>query len=277
MTWWGSLIWRTTLPITCALAILIGPTRAFAWGVEGHEIVAHIAAHELTGQARSQVEALLGGDAETAIVQVSTWADEIRRSRPNTAPWHFVDIPIGSAGYDRGRDCRNDNCVVAQIEREKSILADRQLLSAARAEALRFLIHFVGDIHQPLHAADNGDHGGNEVRVMLGPRRTNLHAAWDTDLVRSLGADSTAVTNTLATQITPTKKREWQAGNTVGWANESFRLASAEIYAKLPGAGGTAAPVVLPTSYASSEKAIVSVQLEKAGVRLAWVLNEVLR
>src|SRR5260221_11761259 len=100
----------------------VTPMSCFAWGVEGHQIVAYIAARELTGTARAEVQDLLSGDAETAMVEVSTWADEIRRSRPNTAPWHFVDIPLGSAGYDPGRDCRNDNCVVAQIEREKTVL-----------------------------------------------------------------------------------------------------------------------------------------------------------
>jgi hypothetical protein len=259
------------------IAALYAPQSAWAWGPEGHQIIARIAALELTSTARAQVQELLGGDPETAMVEVSTWADEIRRGRPNTAPWHFVDIPVGSAGYDHGRDCRNDNCVVAQIEREKAILLDRQLAAPVRTEALRFLIHFVGDIHQPLHAADNGDRGGNEVRVVLGRRQTNLHAVWDTPLVQSLGRDANSVADNLVARITPDDRRKWQAGNAVDWANDTFRVANAETYAKLPGSGGTDAPVILPPNYAASERATVSAQLEKASVRLASVLNETLR
>ena len=263
--------------IIAAFAIFIAPAPCLAWGVEGHQIVAHIAARELTSGARAQVQDLLGGDPEAAMAQVSTWADEIRRSRSNTAPWHFVDIPIGSAGYDPGRDCRNGNCIVEQIEREKMILADRQLAPPVRAEALRFLIHFVGDIHQPLHSTDNGDRGGNDVRVSFGGRQSNLHAVWDTALVQSLGTNAAGVADDLMAYVTANDKTKWQAGDAVDWANDTFHVASAEIYAKLPGSGGTTAPIMLPNTYAASERAIVVTQLEKAGVRLAWMLNEAFR
>ena len=150
------LMWQRTALL---VAILWQPTQAFAWGAEGHRSVAAIAADGLTLAARRQVEELPGGDPSVAMMEASTWADEIRMKRPRTAPWHFVDVPIGSAGYDPQRDCRNDDCVVAQIDRDEKIIADRQLSLPVRTEALRFLIHFVGDLHQPLHAADNHDHG----------------------------------------------------------------------------------------------------------------------
>ena len=103
---------------------------ASAWGLEGHQIVAHIAARELTPAARAQVQDLLGGEAARAMVEASTWADEVRPTRPATAPWHFVNIPIGSGGYEPRRDCPRDDCVVAQIERDARIVGDRQLLPA---------------------------------------------------------------------------------------------------------------------------------------------------
>jgi len=263
--------------LAIALAIALAPAPCFAWGVEGHHIVAEIAARELMPAARSQVAELLGGDAEQSMIEVSTWADEIRRGRPNTAPWHFVDIPIGSAGYDPGRDCRRNNCVVAQIEREKTIVADRSLTPAVRAEALRFLIHFVGDIHQPMHAADNGDRGGNQVRVVLAGKRSELHAVWDTAVVQSLGTDAGALANDLRARVTAADRKKWQAGDAQDWANESFQVASAEIYAKVSGAGGTQAPIILPASYAASERGVAAAQLEKAGIRLAWLLNAAFR
>ena len=142
---------------------------------------------------------------------------------------------------------------------------------------VRFVILFVGDLHQPLDAADNGDHGGNEVRVSIGRRQINLHAVWDTALVQSLGANATGVANDLMARITTSDRGKWQAGGAASWANETWRVARVEIYAKLPGSGGTLAPVILPMSYASSEMATVSAQLGKAGVRLAWVLNAALR
>jgi hypothetical protein len=260
------------------LAVGIAPTPCLAWGAEGHRIIAAIAANELTPAAKSQIEQLLGsGDASAAMMDASTWADEVRSQRPQTAPWHFVDIPVGSAGYDYLRDCIGQNCVVSQIDRVERALADKRVLPAGRAEALRFLIHFVGDVHQPLHAADSRDKGGNGTRVILEGRRTNLHAVWDVDMVRALGRSPEEISAQLEREITPADIRMWQAGSGLDWALESFRIASREIYGKLGGPGGTDAPIILPPDYTASESAEVRQQLEKAGVRLAWVLNEALR
>ena len=148
------------------------PSAAFAWGAEGHRIVALIAASELTPQAKAQVESLLGGDAASSMAELSTWADEIKFRRHETGPWHYVDIEIDSQGYNAARDCPTGDCVVAQIERDEHIVGDRSLAMPVRAEALKFLIHFVGDLHQPLHCADNHDRGGNEVKVKI--RLTSL-------------------------------------------------------------------------------------------------------
>jgi len=131
-----------------ALMVFTLPTSAFGWGTEGHQIIAYLAATELTPAAKAQIEQLLGDDAEFAMVELSTWADEIRREQRDTAPWHFVDIPIDSAGYNAQRDCPQDDCVVAQIAHHARIVGDKSLLVPVRAEALRFLIHFVGE-HAP--------------------------------------------------------------------------------------------------------------------------------
>ena len=268
--------WHLTTAIV--LAVGVTPAPSFAWGVEGHRIIAAIAADELTPAAKTQIEQLLGsGDVSAAMMDASTWADEIRLQRPQTAPWHFVDIPIGSAGYDYLRDCIRQNCVVSQIDRTERAFADKRVLASGRAEALRFLIHFVGDVHQPLHAADNRDKGGNLVRVVLDGRRTNLHAVWDVDVVRALGRSPEEISAQLEREITPADMRMWQMGNGLDWAIESFRIASRDIYGKLSGSGGTDASIILSPDYTASESAVVRLQLEKAGVRLAWVLNEALR
>ena len=256
-----------------ALAVSALPSTCLAWGAEGHRIVAAIAADELTPAARKQVEQLLGADALVGMMEASTWADEIRLKRPDTARWHFVDIPIRSDGYDPARDCRADDCVVGQIDRDARIIADRQLAVPVRAEALRFLIHFVGDVHQPLHAADNDDRGGNRLRVVLRQHHTNMHAVWDVDVVRALGRSPEEIAVRLEREITPTRQKVWSAGTSRDWANETFQIARREVYGRVSGQGGTDAEIVLPPDYARKESDLAALQLEKAGVRLATVLN----
>jgi hypothetical protein len=211
------------------------------------------------------------------MVDASTWADEKRPMRRDTAPWHYVDIPIGSFGYSAARDCPGDDCVVGQIERDKRTIGDKSLAAPVRAAALRFLIYFVGDVHQPLHASNNNDRGGNEVHVILGGRQTNLHAVWDAAVVRAIGSDPADVAHELEAQITPSERSAWGTGTAADWANDSFRVAGREIYGKLRGSGGTDAPVILPADYAQQESGTAKIQIEKAGVRLAWVLNAALR
>lgn len=256
-------------------AVLCAAGPAFAWGPEGHEIVAHIAADALTGTARAKVAVLLGGDARATMMRDSTWADEIRDDRPDTAAWHFVNIEVGSAGYAAARDCPGGNCVVFQIEKDARILADARNSPATRAEALRFLIHFVGDIHQPLHAADRDDRGGNLLAVSLGGRRTSLHHVWDNDVVAALGTDPARVARAIEGGITPAQRAAWSGGAPAGWATESFALAERAIYAQLPKTS-PGAPVALPGDYPRKQRAIVTAQLARAGLRLGALLNRIL-
>jgi len=265
---------RRLIVIAAIAAAVVMPSAAWAWGNEGHEIIALIAASELSPVAKAHVEQLLGDDAVTGMADVSTWADTIRRDRPETAPWHYVDIEITSAGYDAARNCPNDACVVAQIQKDTSMVGDKTLAQPVRAEALRFLIHFVGDLHQPLHASDNHDRGGNEVRVVLNGERKNLHAVWDTNIVEALGSDPGTIAATLEHQITAGEKQQWSQGSVADWANQSFQIAKTEIYSTLPGTGGTDAPVILPPDYAQREADIARTQIERAGVRLATLLNK---
>jgi hypothetical protein len=262
------------VPAFCAvLAVLMwAPLPALAWGPEGHEIVALIAMRELTPAARLQVTRLLGSPA--MMVHDASWADEIRDRRPETGPWHYVDIPLEVSGYDRSRDCPQPaSCVVAQIENDLHILADRKLDNPVRAEALRFLIHFAADIHQPLHAEDHGDKGGNAVRVTLGRERSTLHRVWDSDVVEALGFDGGRVANALEQSITPSQRKSWASGTPAQWANEAHAIARDQIYPPL----GGRTQLRLSRDYPQREIAITRMQLAKAGVRLAWLLNGVFR
>jgi hypothetical protein len=259
---------------SCALfagLLILTPGRAFAWGAEGHEIIASVAARELVPAARAQVAHLLGGEA--MLVHDANWADEIRDQRRNTGAWHYVDIPLTAPGYDARRDCRDDDCVVAQIERDLRILRDRRSGDGARAEALRFLIHFTADVHQPLHAEDNDDKGGNQVHVTIGRERSNLHHVWDVDVVEVLGFDANAVADGLEHNLSPAQRKAWQAGTPAAWANEVHAVARDQIYPPLAGRRS----LHLPRDYAWRQVPLTLRLLAKAGVRLGWLLNNALR
>ena len=175
--------------IVAGLTLLIGGIGpAFAWGSEGHRIVAEIAEQYLEPTTARQVRDLLALENETTLAEVSTWADHIRGRRRDTARWHYVDIPIRPpagtpAGYDASRDCPRGDCVVAAIERFTDTLRDKSASPGDRLEALKFVVHFVADVHQPLHCADNGDCGGNDVRVSFLGQHMTLHAVWDSGIL----------------------------------------------------------------------------------------------
>jgi hypothetical protein len=252
------------------LTLLALPSSAFAWGAEGHEIVAAIALRALSPAARSQVAFLLGGEA--MLIHDSNWADEVRDQRPDARRWHFVDIPLQAPAFDARRDCAGGDCVVAQITRDARILANRRQPAALRAEALRFLIHFVADVHQPLHAEDNDDHGGNGVRVYLRGQRTNLHHIWDVSVVEALGFDANAVSSDIALGISSEQRKSWQAGTPESWANEAHTIAREEIYSFVNGRR----TLRMPPAYLDLENGVTRAQLAKAGLRLAWLLNTTL-
>ncbi len=260
--------WRWRVPV---FLLFLSPIPALAWAPEGHQIVAAIALSELPPAARAQIAVLLGG--ENVMVLESSWADEIRQQRPETTAWHFVNIEIGSRGYDAARDCPGDDCVVAQIARDARILKDPRAGKPAKAEALRFLIHFVADVHQPLHTADRQDRGGNNVMVRLGGKRLSLHQVWDQDVVVALGNDSGRVAAEIDGGLSPQQKAQMRGAGPVDWANESFHLGEREIYAHLPQRG----TIRLPEDYAKRESGVVRLQLARAGVRLAAMLNQIFK
>ena len=256
-----------------SILLLALPAPAFAWAPLGHQVVAAIAARHLTQAARSQVSALLGGEAGAMMVLDSSWADEIRSDRPETAPWHYVNIELGSGGYNAPRDCPGGDCVVAQINRDAAILTDGHASRTAKVEALRFLIHLIGDVHQPLHAADRHDKGGNDIKLRWHSKRLSLHQVWDQDVVTVLGQDSDRIAAASDAALSPQQKQQMSGGAPADWANESFALAGQEIYAPLPQGGR----IRLSDDYMVRESGVARLQLAKAGLRLAALLNRIYR
>jgi hypothetical protein len=255
------------------LALVAFPVRALAWGYEAHRVIAEIAEQFLAPQTAHQVRDLLAIENVTTLADVSTWADEIRLQRRDTGPWHYVNIPITLptgevAAYDAARDCPKDACVVAKIEQFERELGDRQLPERQRLEALKYIVHFVGDVHQPLHVSDNHDRGGNDVPVIFMGLPTNLHAVWDSGIIApAVKGNERAYALQLVQAISEEQLQHWSEGSPISWVNEGHEIAARIIYGKLPHSG------TLPDDYDRKSLPIVNEQLERAGVRLATALN----
>jgi hypothetical protein len=289
--------------VACVLAALrlgLGPCpRALAWGDEGHEVVALIAQSFLDQDVRRRVNAILASDTDSLtahdIASAATWADKFRDanlqgSRQQTRQWHFVDIEISSPDFDAA--CFNhptiptgqrasagpaDDCVVDKIEEFAAELANSATDLEEQVAALKFLLHFLGDIHQPLHSSDDHDRGGNDKRVSAnGFRANNLHHFWDTEFVDQLGPDAKTIASDLIGHITSDQQREWQTGSPADWARESFDLATKDAYGQLPTPSAHSS-FRLSDEYVTMATNDASIQLSKAGVRLAMILNQALK
>ncbi|MDI3260207.1 MAG: S1/P1 nuclease [Sinobacteraceae bacterium] len=271
-----------------------------AWGPEGHAIAARIAVREMSARTRARVEDLLAADRDplTAhdIASAASWADVWRDAggdldasgRHRTAPWHYLNLELRRpdfswacwrrqplpAGVPAAQGPWHD-CIVDKIEQFETELAAPGTAASERLLALKFLLHLVADLHQPLHAADDHDHGGNDLRVRL-PDGTveSLHRAWDSAFVQALGHDPQVVAQALQQSITDTQRRAWRRGTPEDWAWESWRIAKAQAYGRLP----PCAPGVcrLDARYVENARRVVAQQLQKSGVRLAWLLDRAL-
>jgi len=284
-----------------AVCTLLGlPRGAHAWGEEGHRIVALIAEHYLQPHASEQVEALLDGDTsglvpDKSLASESVWADRYRDSDRDTSrvryeatkQWHYIDIevewpdlnracfgrPTIAAGVPASAGAAQD-CIVDKIDEFAAELRDTHIALGERRLALQFLLHFIGDLHQPLHASDERDQGGNAEQVEApGLPPGNLHRYWDVEFVRALGADPRQVADRLIDRIDASDLAAWSKGSTNDWARESFTVGKEIAYGRLP-APTTGHHYVLTQEYVSAAVDAVDLQLRRAGVRLAFVLNQ---
>jgi hypothetical protein len=245
----------------------------YSWGVEGHTLVARLAAARLTPKASAAVARILGPDATLA--SISTWADQVRNTRKETGAWHYIDIQITDAHLDMKRDCPQGNCVLTKIEEFEKVLKDKTTPSEKRKEALMFLVHFVGDMHQPLHCADRHDKGGNDTKLTFFGRPTNLHGVWDSGLLARIGPED-ALYAELNKNLSPKRAKKFAKGDVKKWAEQSHRQAQLIAYGKLPKAE-PGAVIALAEAYQQQADPIVKEQLEEAGARLAKVLNNALK
>lgn len=280
------------IPAAVVIAAVAISAPALAWGPEGHAIVADVAEAHLTPAAAAEVHQLLRLEGDQHLDDIASWADANRKQLKGTGSWHYVDIPLDATGYDAARDCRDDNCVVAKIVSFTHLLGDTSAPPAKRLLALKWVVHLVGDIHQPLHAEDHDDKGGNTVQLQYFGRGTNLHATWDSWIVEHaldlhMGPDYSIdkpevrrAALKLDARITPQERSLWAAqdmthdllATVIGWANQSHALARDAAYADLPAkrkAGWS-------EQYQKKTWPVVRMQLERGGVRLAALLDQTL-
>jgi hypothetical protein len=267
---------------------------AWAWGQLGHSIVGEIGERHLKPDTARQLARLLKNDlgadgipsGRTTLAQVGGWPDEIR-GRPigvGKEAWHFVDLEVCRPAHMR-QACPDAQCAPEQLKRMVRILKNKSLDDGERNEALKWVVHLMADIHQPLHASDHDDHGGNRVAVsffgsaQLG-ETTNLHRIWDTDMVERMVGEAGGQAVFVAIPVSPADKARWESGSIDEWVEESHHIAASFVYPRLPGGFACdqeiSRTVEIGAGYYNAAAPIIAAQLRKAGVRLAAVLNAVL-
>lgn len=258
-------------PTVFLLACCLLVPNAHAWGPEGHRIVAELAQRHLSPAAEAQVERLLAPEHTQRLADVATWPDEMQDDPSQQALWkatrglHYINFRNRDCDYQPPRDCRDGRCVVGGLQHYVAVLGDRSQNAAARREALKFVVHFVGDVHQPLHAGYRDDKGGNTYQVQFQGKGSNLHRVWDSGLLRTRGLDWSAYAQQLDARG-PVALPPAAAAPFAAWAEESCRL-SRDIYPD----GHT-----VDAGYVRAELPLAERRLREAGRRLAEILNRTL-
>ena len=255
---------RIACAALAALLLATPPQIAFALGPEGHEVIALLAEQRLTPQAKKAVDALLALEPGETLASISTWADRTRDK--STAAWHYVNLPHDAdCNYVAPRDCPGGNCVVGALEAQVHRLRSSSSSPVDRLEALKWVVHLVGDLHQPLHVGFADDKGGNTYQLQAFGRGTNLHQLWDSGLIRDIDPNA----RSLADKLTATAMAAAPAQTAFApaqWARESCRIVSrADFYPERS----------LPDAYRQAFEPVVRQQLYAAGQRLAATLNQV--
>lgn len=278
---------RLALLLLTFLSTLLAATPALAWSTLGHRMVGELAQRHLEPAAQAEVTALLAGEQDPTLSGVAKWADELRDAQAArfkiTSTWHYINAKQGGCAYDLARDCPDDNCVTGAIETQLAILGDRTQPRQVRNEALKFVVHFVGDVHQPMHAGSRPDRGGNGYQISLrtplqpeayarkdytdGVMGTNLHAVWDYYVLASRGLSLDAYSDQLDALPWPPMP-EGTLSPPLAWAGESCRLIDAR---------GLYPPQhTMDHGYLDAMRPLAEQRVRQAAWRLATVLNQAL-
>jgi hypothetical protein len=282
------MTFRMFAPLFAVFALLL-PTPAFAWWEYGHQTIAAIAQANVTPATRRAIAVLLKHSPELAtptcpartMAEASIWPDCIKKLGDRFSyqyNWHYQDVNICKP-FDVKSACPDGNCVSSQIDRNFRLLKDRTLPPRERVMALAFLVHFVGDLHQPLHAGEHADQGGNQVKADYGivtNPKLNLHSIWDGYLPeRAISASPS-----LVRVYSPAERAEMEGGTTIDWSRESWALSRDKAYAPVRGGDPCAGPfdarAKLTEEQISTLVPVLRLQIERGGLRLARLLDEAL-
>lgn len=250
--------------------LLIGiflSTNVFAWGQNGHRITGYIAHHYLSEKAAAEIESLLG---EEDLAQASTWADEMRSNpsafwQRSASPFHYVTVPKGKKYKDVDAPQQGD-AYAALVEYKKTLLDDDATL-AQKQLALRFMVHIIGDLHQPLHAGNGTDRGGNDVKLKFFREDSNLHSVWDTGLIEKQNLSYTEMGHWLQRSISQDQVTEWTVTDPLVWIEESASIRDT-IYPESESISWQYQYDHLPT---------IKRRLQQGGVRIAAYLNDIFK
>jgi hypothetical protein len=257
-------------------ALLLGlPQTGWAWGRLGHRASAMLAESRLSPRARAIVRDLL--EPGETLADAATWADDYSRDIPGSAAWHFVNVPISAARYSP-EHCAARGCVISKIGEFREVLADRHAPRARRRQALRFFVHLVQDLHQPMHVADRNDRGGNQLQLRVGRYgMTNLHQLWDSGLLRRRyrARDEPELFLDLRDLADRRESRDWLGGRIEDWADESLDLGRRAY--RVPGSNRPLrSGDEIGRDYEDTYLPLAVARLAQAGVRVASLLNQIL-
>jgi hypothetical protein len=253
---------RIRLASVLLFSIALTCTNALAFGTDGHQTVALIAQARLTPKARAEIDRLLAFEPGASLASVSTWADEQRS--PATAAWHYVNFPRSSCEYLPSRDCPDGKCVVSAIEEQAKILGSAAP-DEVRLTALKYIVHLVGDVHQPLHAGYQHDKGGNTYQLQAFGRGSNLHSVWDSGLIRNLNEPPASLAKRLLNQPVPAAAA--QIDPRVAAQESCAIVRMNDFYPDRQ----------LRADYVDKFTVIAEQRLNLAGYRLASLLNQAMR
>ncbi len=243
-----------------------------SWGVTGHRAIAKIAENHLTPKAKTAVYELLGAEN---LSDVSTWADEVRRNQEYkyTTPWHYINLPLGLtyAQFKEKVESMTDDNVYSALLKQEQLLKDNNTPRDKKIEALKFIVHFVGDLHQPMHISRSEDQGGNTIQLNYDDKGTNLHSLWDSRLIdhQGLNFEQLAAKNDNASAADIEKL---QHDPLIRWMWESYEVSS-KLYAEVDQMKSRS----LDNSYYDEHIQIVNTRIQQGGLRLAGLLNDIFK
>jgi len=243
-----------------------------SWGVTGHHAIGKIAAGHLTPAAAQAVHELLGTES---LADVSTWADELRM-KPEykyTTPWHYINLPLGLNYNEFKNKVENmtaDNVYSAMLKQEQ-VLSDENSPKEKKAEALKFIVHFVGDLHQPMHISRAEDQGGNTIQLNYEGKGTNLHSLWDSRLIEHQGLNYERLAEKYD-HVSAKQTKKWQHAPLINWMWESYQISSV-LYTEVDQMKGR----TLDADYDDKHYPIIEKRLQQAGLRLAGLLNSIFK